>query len=71
MVSTVVDGMFNKGNSGVNVTSGALSVRVCVVVELAGSLSHCHSGGLNVYISFMLTTNTSNGGAYVDNNADP
>lgn len=39
-MSTVVDGIFNKIKSGVNVTSGALSVAVCVVVELLGSLSH-------------------------------
>lgn len=56
----------NKGKSGVNVTSGALSVVSHVLVELVGSLSHCHTGGINGYTSLALNTNTTNGGVYVD-----
>ncbi len=55
-----------KSYSGVNVTPGALPVAVYIVVKVSGTLSHCHTGGVNIHISLALTTNTTNGGVYLD-----
>lgn len=58
--------MFIKLKSGVNVTSGALSVAVKVVVNHSDTFPHRHTGGANIHATLALTTNTTNGGLYSD-----